>query len=30
MQARENQNLKVPTVQFPVAEKWKGTVNMAA
>ena len=29
MQARENQNLKVPTVQFPVAEKWKGTVNMA-
>ncbi len=29
MQAQESQNLKVPTVQFPVAEKWKGTVNMA-
>ena len=29
MQARANQNLKVPTVLFPVAEKWKGTVNMA-
>jgi hypothetical protein len=29
MQARENQNLKVHTVRFPVAEKWKGTVNMA-
>ena len=29
MQARENQNLKVHTVRFPVAEKWKGKVNMA-
>ena len=28
MQARANQNLNVPTVLFPVEEKWKGTVNM--
>jgi hypothetical protein len=29
MQARANRYLKAPTALLPVAEKWKGTVDMA-